>query len=95
MALIDAVLGDSEATASMKRLAALAKSELLSSALPTSTAAASTPPPPLSAHPLPRGDPRFNLGGEDSPSFRLPVSMARRNSVEVETEGNSNLMHPY
>ena len=96
-ALIDAVLADDGANATMKRLAALAKAEMLSAALPShATAAAAAPFPPSSLAQPPPSDALFSLSG-DSPSPRLPVSSARRHSL-VDGEaagGNNSLMHPY
>ena len=91
-ALIDAVLADSEASATMKRLAALAKAEVLSSALPTRAqpdkSVSSFPPPPNQP---PLSGALFSLSG-DASSPRLPVSVTH---TSVGGEISGNLMHPY
>ena len=105
MALIDAVMGDERADPTLKRLAALARSELkahpdMGGPSLEDVPAQAQPPVVHNTAFQAHADPTlFSLGSTDSP--RLPVSVAAQTSAggghQVGAPGgtNPNMMHPY
>ena len=102
LALIDAVLADERADATLRRLAALARSEMnaqhRSSNAPSAFQASSDQTPPLTSAFNAKTDPLlYTLGSTDSP--RLPVSVLAPQSAGGSNQNNgapeSNMMHPF